>query len=81
MKINQLNVWNRFFSKNEQLALAGLVLVGIVLRVINALQTQLWRDEAYLPDKTIHSLTFFFRIIGTNYTLRFISYLFIFGRC
>jgi len=48
MKINQLNVWNRFFSKNEQLALAGLVLVGIVLRVINALQTQLWRDEAYI---------------------------------
>ncbi len=44
----KLNIWNQYFKKKEQLILFFLLLGGLILRIINAAQTQLWRDEVYI---------------------------------
>ena len=41
-------LWNSYFSGREQVILFILLLLGTTLRVINALFTQLWRDEVYI---------------------------------
>ncbi len=47
MKIlKKLNIWNRYFKKKEQIVLFILVLLGMGVRLITALKTQIWLDEA-----------------------------------
>ncbi|MFZ2026565.1 MAG: hypothetical protein WAV30_04740 [Microgenomates group bacterium] len=41
-------LWNAYFSIREQLFLFILVLVGMTLRIINAIYTPFWRDEIYI---------------------------------
>lgn len=41
-------IWDVYFSVKEQLFLFFLVLVGMVLRIINAIYTPFWRDEIYI---------------------------------
>lgn len=40
--------WDVFFSRREQFFLFLLVLGGLVLRIINAIDTPFWRDEIYI---------------------------------
>ncbi len=40
--------WNKYFSLKEQRALFVIVVIGTILRVINAIYTPLWRDEIYI---------------------------------
>ena len=45
--INPFAIWDNIFDKKERMMLACLVIIGLALRLINALFTQLWRDEIY----------------------------------
>lgn len=47
-KFFPLPLWNAYFSAKEQLFLFLLVLVGMTLRIINAIYTPFWRDEIYI---------------------------------
>ena len=44
----KINFWNKYFDRREQFWLSILLVFGMALRTINALYTQLWRDEAYI---------------------------------
>lgn len=41
-------LWNAYFSLREQCFLFLFVLVGMALRIINAIYTPFWRDEIYI---------------------------------
>lgn len=41
-------LWDKYFSFKEQCWLFVLVIIGTLLRVINAIYTPLWRDEIYI---------------------------------
>lgn len=41
-------LWDVYFSAKEQFYLFLLILVGMILRVINAIHTPFWRDEIYI---------------------------------
>lgn len=41
-------LWNIYFTFKEQLILFGFVLLGFIIRAINALYIPLWRDEIYI---------------------------------
>ncbi len=41
-------LWNLHFNFKEQLILFYLVLLGLIVRIVNAIYTPLWRDEIYI---------------------------------
>lgn len=43
----QLNLWKKYFNQKQQIVLFLILLIGLILRVVTALRTQLWRDEIY----------------------------------
>lgn len=45
--LKKSNVWNKLFSKKEQILLFCLVLLGIIIRFVIVKETQLYRDEVY----------------------------------
>jgi hypothetical protein len=40
--------WKKYFNKKERIVLSILLVIGLLLRVVNAFATQLWRDEVYI---------------------------------
>lgn len=40
--------WKKYFDKRERIILFVILMIGLLLRVINAFVTQLWRDEVYI---------------------------------
>jgi len=45
--IYPLNVWKKFFSKNQQILLGALVFIGLGIRVMTAVLGQISRDEVH----------------------------------
>lgn len=43
-----LPLWKYYFDSRNQLLLLCLVVLGMIIRVINAVSTPLWRDEIYI---------------------------------
>lgn len=48
MKRVALPFWNKYFSPKEQLILALFLFAGLIIRIINAINIPLWRDEIYI---------------------------------
>lgn len=40
--------WTKYFNKKERIVLFFILMAGLILRIINAVSTQFWRDEAYI---------------------------------
>lgn len=40
--------WTKHFNKKERLLLLPILVAGLLLRIVNASATQLWRDEVYI---------------------------------
>ncbi len=40
--------WTKYFNKKERMVLFFILTVGLILRIVNAAVTQLWRDEVYI---------------------------------